>query len=53
MSWSDRIVKPSVKLSFAKDIWGKGGERESFADIIKRPMAEGGRWAWQPEPRQT
>lgn len=45
---SDRFEKAPVKLSFARDFWGKGGKKKSFTEILKAPMAEGGRWIWQP-----
>jgi len=50
---SDRFDGPLMKLSFAKDIWGRGGEKDSYSAVLKRDsMAEGGRWVWQPEPRR-
>jgi len=42
-----------VKLSFAKDIWGRGGEKDSYSAVLKQDsMAEGERWVWQLEPRR-
>jgi len=50
---SDRLEKPPVKVNFTRDIWGRGGEKETFAEVLqKEKMADGGRWVWQPEPRR-
>jgi len=49
---SDRFDGPPVKLIFVKDIWGRGGEKDSYSAVLKRDsMAKGGCWVWQPEPR--
>lgn len=40
---SDRLEKPPVKISFSRDVWGRGGEKATFAAVLqKEKMAEGG-----------
>lgn len=43
---SDRIHKPPVQISFAGDIWKKGEDKGTYAEVLKKPMEEGGRWVW-------
>lgn len=50
---SDTVSGPPTRISFAQEFWGKGGEKEAYATVLKRGMEEGGRWVWQPEPKGT
>jgi hypothetical protein len=37
-------------VSFDRDIKAIGGEKASYAEIVKRSlMTEGGRWVWQAD----
>jgi hypothetical protein len=46
---SDRFDAELRRLSFAKDIWA-GGDKATFVEALKKaPMADGGRWVWQPD----
>lgn len=47
---SDRIESP-VRVRFS-EVWSRQQARETYAEVLKRPMEEGGRWVWQPEPRR-
>ena len=49
---SDRFDKPPVSISFARDVWSAGEGKLTYADALKRSMAEGGCWVWQPERPQ-
>jgi hypothetical protein len=46
---SDRFDKPPVSISFARDVWGAEEGKQTYVDTLKTPMANGGRWVWQPE----
>ncbi|KAG2625965.1 hypothetical protein PVAP13_3KG282627 [Panicum virgatum] len=46
----DRIEGGPIRISYSRDIWGNSHQRESYAEVVKRKMAEErGRWVWQPE----
>jgi hypothetical protein len=39
----ERIHQTPMQFSFARDGWGGSGLRPTFAEILRRPMADGGR----------
>jgi hypothetical protein len=44
------IDKPPITLSFARDIWGGFGQRQSLIEVLKKSgMVYGGRWVWQAD----
>jgi hypothetical protein len=54
VSRSQRITKPPLTVSFGRDIRVKGGEKDSYAEIVKcSVMAEGGRLPGVEELQQT
>lgn len=47
---SYRVREVPSSISFSRDILGRDGSKASYAEVLQRvPMAEGGRWVWQPE----
>jgi hypothetical protein len=49
VSRSHRIDKPPTRLYWAMDIWSGGSGKETYAEILKKTMEEGGRWVWHPD----
>jgi hypothetical protein len=46
-----KFDKQPKTLSFARDIWGGSGKKQTFVEAVKKKvaMAEGGRWVWQAD----